>query len=165
MQKKRFRVFVDKRVQGALARRVTLYWVICLWGTFCVLAGFPIIVTWLAGIQYAPSAGELLHTAWLRFWPTLVASAFMLPIIVWDVMRVSHRFAGPMIRLRHAMRDLADGKEVSQVTFRGGDHWTEFADHFNRLNERIRHIEQPRDEVSEEAVEDFAAAVADEAGV
>ena len=151
MKKKRSRVFVDKNVQGALARRVTLYWAICLWATFCVLAGFPIVVTFLAGIEYAPSAGELLHTSWLRFWPMLVASAFVLPIIVWDVMRVSHRFAGPMIRLRHAMRDLAEGKEVPAVTFREGDYWTEFADHFNRVGERLGQIETADAEVEDAA--------------
>jgi hypothetical protein len=60
-KKKRFRVFVDKSVQGALARRVALYWVICLGGTFCVLAGFPIAVTLLAGIPNGPTVGQLLY--------------------------------------------------------------------------------------------------------
>ncbi|MBP86447.1 MAG: hypothetical protein CMJ64_07000 [Planctomycetaceae bacterium] len=67
----------------------------------------------------------------------MLASVFVLPVVLWDVLRLSHRFAGPMIRLRHALSDLANGKEVKTVSFRDGDYWTEFADHFNRLNERL----------------------------
>lgn len=150
MRKKRSRVFVDKGVQGALARRVTLYWVACLWGTFCVLAGFPIAVTLLTGLPNGPTVAEILTFTWLGFWPTLLASAFVLPLVIWDAIRISHRFAGPMIRLRHALRDLADGKEVTKVTFREGDYWTDLADHFNRLNDRLRQIEQPGADVEED---------------
>lgn len=153
MQKKRFRVFVDKGVQGALARRVGLYWMICLWGMFGVLAGFPIVVTLLSGLPNSPSVGQLLYTTWLSFWPTLLASVFVLPVLIWDVLRVSHRFAGPMVRLRHAMRDLADGKDVPPVKFREGDFWTEFADHFNQLNERLRAANNSPDETLEQTVD------------
>lgn len=153
MEKKRFRVFVDKSVQGALARRVTLYWAVCLWGTFCVLAGFPIVVTLLSGIPNSPTVGQLLHKTWLGFWPTLVASAFVLPVVIWDVLRLSHRFAGPMVRLRHSLRDLADGKDVPTVTFREGDFWTEFAEHFNRLSDRLKSENKATAEELEETID------------
>ena len=155
--RKRRRIYVDKRVQGALARRVVLYWGICLWGTFCVLAGFPIAVSACFAFDNGPTMGQLVFNAWLKFWPLLVASLFILPFVTWDVLRVSHRFAGPMVRLRHGMRDLAAGQEVSTMKFRDGDFWTEFADEFNRLAESVQQNRSSTEErESEEAEEPVA---------
>ncbi len=140
MQIKRYRLYVDKGVQGALARRVAMYWVVCSWGIFCVLAGFPIGVTLALGADNAPTVSSLLFHAWLDFWPSLLASILMLPLIVWDLLRLSHRFVGPMIRLRNAMRDLADGKHVAPIKFRDGDFWSEFAEQFNQIAARIESV-------------------------
>jgi signal transduction histidine kinase len=73
----------------------------------------------------------------LDFCPALLASLLVLPVIVWDLLRLSHRFVGPMIRLRNAMRDLADGKQVRPISFREEDFWCEFAEEFNRLAARL----------------------------
>lgn len=137
MRMKRHRLYVDKGVQGALARRVAVYWVVCSWGIFCVLAGFPIGVTLAIGADNAPTVSSLLLQAWLDFWPSLLASILILPLIVWDLLRLSHRFVGPMIRLRNAMRDLAAGKPVAPIKFRDGDFWCEFAEEFNKISARL----------------------------
>ena len=134
---KRQRLFVDKSVQGALVRRVAMYWIVACWGIFCVLAGFPIGVTLAIGAQDGLTVGSLLYQSWLDFWPSLIASFIVLPVIVWDLLRLSHRFVGPMIRLRNGMRDLADGKQVHSIAFREGDFWCEFADEFNRVAARL----------------------------
>ncbi|MBI2480059.1 MAG: hypothetical protein HYV60_15950 [Planctomycetia bacterium] len=137
MRIKRNRLYVDRGVQGALVRRVATYWVVCSWGIFCVLAGFPIGVTLAIGASNGPTVSSLLLQSWLDFWPSLLASLLVLPIIVWDLLRLSHRFVGPMIRLRNAMRDLASGKQVRPISFREGDFWCEFAEEFNRVAARM----------------------------
>jgi hypothetical protein len=141
MRIKRQRLYVDKGVQGALVRRVAMYWVVACWGIFCVLAGFPIGVTLAIGAQDGLTVGSLIYQAWLDFWPSLVASFLVLPVIVWDLLRLSHRFVGPMIRLRNAMRDLSAGKTVRPISFREGDFWCEFADEFNKLATRLEAAE------------------------
>lgn len=158
MRIKRQRLFVDKGVQGALVRRVATYWIVCSWGIFCVLAGFPIGVTLAIGVPGDLTVGSLLYQSWLDFWPSLIASFIVLPVIVWDLLRLSHRFVGPMIRLRNAMRDLADGKQVHPISFRDGDFWSEFAEEFNRVAARLEAAspatepEQASDRDQEEAV-------------
>lgn len=136
MRIKRQRLYVDKGVQGALIRRVTIYWIVACWGIFCVLAGFPIGVTLAVGAQEGVTITSLLYQSWLDFWPSLLASFIIVPVIVWDLLRLSHRFVGPMIRLKNAMRDLAAGKPVRPISFRDGDFWSDFADEFNRLAAR-----------------------------
>ena len=159
MRIKRWRLYVDKSVQGALARRVATYWVVCSWGIFCILAGFPIGVTLAIGVPNGPTVGSLLYQSWLDFWPSMVASVLVLPVIVWDLLRLSHRFVGPMIRLKKAMRDLADGKQVRPIAFREGDFWCEFAEEFNRVAARLEAV-TPATELDEASDVDAEETVA-----
>ena len=50
-----------------------------------------------------------------------------------DTIRLSNRFAGPVSRLRNAMRKVADGGSYEPLKFRGNDFWTELADDYNRF--------------------------------
>ncbi len=65
---------------------------------------------------------------------------FMLvPVYLRDIVKFSHRFAGPMSRLRAILNDLADGRRGMSLKFRPGDFWQETATDFNRFYEK--HIE------------------------
>ncbi len=64
-----------------------------------------------------------------------------LPIVVYDAIRYSHRFAGPVMRIRQTVSRLADGENVPPIVLRKGDFWTDVADEVNRLNERVRQLE------------------------
>ena len=139
--KKRKTQFIDKSVQGKLVIRVFAYWTLCLCGMFCLLAGVPIVLSWFVGSAGAPTASQLIVQTWRMFWPALFASGLVLPLLLLDVLRVSHRFAGPMHRLHNALRDVADGKSVAPIKFRDGDFWCEMADEFNRVAARLRDLE------------------------
>jgi hypothetical protein len=99
------------------------------------------------------------------FWPAFFASALMLPLLMLDIIRVSHRFAGPMIRIRKALRDVAEGKTVEPIRFRFGDFWCDVAEDFNRATARIREsqmatrTEGGRRETPAEKVSDNTVAV------
>lgn len=123
----RKRLLVDFRVQGALIVRVVLYWLTCLFAIMLLLLGW--------GLLTDPARPLNSHMAdlWAFFGPAAVASLFLLPAVVFDLLRLSNRFAGPMFRLRQSMHDLAQGKPVDTVRFRQGDFWEEFADDFNTV--------------------------------
>jgi hypothetical protein len=142
--KKRKTKLIDKSVQGQLVIRVFAYWTMCMWGMFCLLAGVPIVLSWFVSSAGAPTASQLILQTGRMFWPALFASSLMLPLLLLDVVRVSHRFAGPMYRLRNALRDVADGKQVAPIKFREGDFWCDMADEFNRVAARIRDLEPAR---------------------
>ena len=126
-------LFVDKQLQGALALRVTCYGLFCVLGVFSLLALFPVLMTLSLSPENAPPPGTVILETWSTYWPALMALLLLLPAVLWDVVRFSNRFVGPMHRLRSAMRDLADGKPVKEIQFREDDFWREFADEFNRL--------------------------------
>ena len=151
---KRSRYFIDKQVQGALAFRVAYYWVLCMWGMFCLLAAFPIASAWISQSPDAAKAWEIIHATWLSFRFPFVASFLVVPFLIRDVIRVSHRHIGPIYRLRNALRDLADGKPVPTVRFRQSDMWGDLADEFNRVAARLQDTDLADAAESEEAAED-----------
>jgi len=88
-----------------------------------------------------------LITPWCEQWPTicrLVATAMtlslmlLLPMFIYNSFQLSHRFVGPVTQLRQVLRDLAEGKPVSPLTFRKGDYWQEMAEELNRAVEVLR---------------------------
>jgi len=129
-------LFVDPKVQGALATRAVLYWFLCLLTVTLMLLCWQMI-TGPARLFYTH-----LDTIWHYYGPALVASTILLPLVVIDVFRVSSRFVGPILRLRRSLRALGRGERVDTIEFRDGDFWQEFADEFNVVAERVEQLEE-----------------------
>lgn len=146
----RKQLFIDPKVQGALVLRVALYWVVCLMTITLMLLCWRIL-TGPARMFYT-HFGEM----WFHFGPALIASFLLLPLVIVDIVRLSNRFAGPLIRLRRSMRALAQGEDVRPIHFREGDFWREFADEFNAVLARVEQLSGPseRPEEQEEACEE-----------
>jgi hypothetical protein len=68
----------------------------------------------------------------------LAASLILLPIVMIDVVRMSNRFVGPVVRLRGALNELAETGHTGPVVFRDNDYWHELAVDFNRVAERAQ---------------------------
>ncbi len=128
----RRRLFVDPQVQGALILRVVLYWVLCLVTITLMLLCWRIL-TGPARLFYTH-----FDDMWFHYGPAMIASCIMLPLLVVDIVRLSNRFVGPLVRLRRAMRALARGEHVAPVSFREGDFWLEFAQEFNAVLARVQ---------------------------
>ena len=128
----RRRFFVDPRLQLALVLRVALYWVVC-----------TVVLALLASVQVLLTGGNLgygvlIDRVLVSFGPALVASVIVLPMLLFDCVRFSNRFAGPMFRLRDQLKQLADTGHAEPVKFRKGDFWYEMAQEFNRVAERMQ---------------------------
>jgi hypothetical protein len=124
-------LFVDRKVQGALIARVVMYWVVCLITIALMLLCWDIIT--------GPARMFYLHfdNMWFFYGPAAIASFLLLPLVIVDIIRISNRFVGPLLRLRRSMRALARGEYVEPIEFRGNDFWHEFADEFNAVRARI----------------------------
>jgi hypothetical protein len=94
---------------------------------------------------------------WYFHGPALVASLLLLPLVVIDIIRVSNRFTGPLLRLRRSMRGLASGERVEPLYFREGDFWKDFADEFNEVIARVQSEPPPEpDPEADEAAQPVA---------
>ncbi len=132
----RQRLFVDPEVQAALLLRVVTYWGLCLAAVALMLLCRQVV----AGPPRPVFAH--LEDLWFRFGPPFFASLVVLPLILMDIIRLSNRFSGPLIRLRRSMRALARGETVTPLRFRQGDFWKGFADEFNAVAERVEELER-----------------------
>jgi hypothetical protein len=138
VEKKRKRLYVDGKIQGALMIRVTVYWVLCL------VAMALALFLW----QYFTTPTRLFQTHFndmlFYYGPAAVVAILLLPIAVFDVLRLSNRFVGPFLRLRGLMRRATRGEHVAPIHFRRGDFWQEFAEEFNTLVARLEELERAR---------------------
>ena len=85
----RKRFLVDYRVQGALIVRVVLYWLTCLLTIMLFLLGWGMIT------GPARPLNARLTELWTLNGPAAVASLLLLPAVIFDLLRLSNRFAGP----------------------------------------------------------------------
>jgi len=141
MSKKKMRSkrFVDPVVQGMLLRRATRYWFLSL-----ALVGSMTVLGWIfvtPGIGALVSSRMQLSALLSAFAVAVGVAVLLLPLALWDLVRVSNRFVGPMFRLRRLMQQASRGEQVDAIRFRDGDVWQEFADAFNAMNERLQLLE------------------------
>lgn len=127
---KRHLLLIDPKVQVPLLCRVTFYWLVSL-----TLMGLLIAIQIGLGSPNA-SFGVRMTRMVVSFGPALITSVLLLPLLLFDCVRFSNRFAGPMHRLRREFARLADTGEADRLHFREGDFWKDLADQYNRIAER-----------------------------
>jgi len=130
--KRRHQMIADKQLQGTLLAHAAIYWFYCLFSVTLIA------VCWILFTKQPESSSELFTQLWLNCGPALLGSVLLLPLVLLDCLRLSSRFAGPMVRMQRVMRELAAGKTPPAFTLRPGDYWTEFAENFNIVMERLR---------------------------
>jgi hypothetical protein len=135
-QYKRKKFFVDPKVQGAFLLRIFVYWFLC------IVSSGTILIAW---IMLTGSNRVMLHPVaefWAQFGPAVIVSGLMLPILMFDCVRLTNRLAGPVFRLRREMRNLVQGVPTRPIHLRPGDFFTELADDYNAIRERMLFLEE-----------------------
>ena len=125
---KRTKNLVDPKVQWAIGRRVMLHWL--MFGVSLVSINVLVgTILTLAEEPFAKSLGAAVRDQL----PVAFIFSLMLPMFLLDTMKLTNRFAGPMFRLRNALRALPTEAQESPLTFRKGDFWPEAAIEFNSV--------------------------------
>jgi methyl-accepting chemotaxis protein len=124
--------YIDPQVQGALWKRMVAHWLV-----------FALVAALLAtGLEWMSdpfrSFEQLASDMWWSYSPLLLAILILVPAFVFDAIRMSHRFAGPVYRVRQVIRNLAEGHQTGRVEFRDNDFWKDMAGDLNRVIERVR---------------------------
>ena len=129
---------IDPAVQGSLLRRLAFYCLAC--SLYCLLT--LIIAETLSnpGEPITETTRRCLEEA--AFWAP--GMALLVPIIAYDLMRVTDRFVGPIFRLRRQLRRLAEGCEVQPLEFREGDYWQDLVLSFNSLQSELARLREVR---------------------
>lgn len=130
LKARRAQYFIDGELQGTLLRRVVAYWLLAL-ASFA-LGQLVVKLLWGASLDRA-----FLLDALQMFLPALVIALLPLPLILSDLLRVTHRFAGPMLRIRRGLSELAQGGDPPPIAARAGDAWPQCVEDFNEVARRL----------------------------
>jgi hypothetical protein len=121
----RRRWFIDRPIQGALLGRAIIYWAATLVIQIVLLIFLTMIIS--SPDDFYLNMGRL----WTYLRLMVIAAALVLPLVLRDLVRLSHRWVGPILRLRTALNALSRGESISPIRFREGDYWQELAGDFN----------------------------------
>ena len=140
---KRKKTLVDPEVQGSVLRKISIHWIV-----FFICNSIALMI-WIRLFEQ-PDAdwGQTFGDTLRRFLPFFVITAALIPAFVWDTLKLTNRFAGPIMRLRSALADASAGRGVKPLQFRHSDFWQEIAQNFNALLERGQ-ISEPGDELDQ----------------
>lgn len=133
MREYRRRHFIDKTVQGLLIGRILLHWLAFLLSSFVILYVWQFLLSGNPQQPFSPHMREVMRD----FVPVLVVFVCLLPAFIWDTVKFSHRFVGPIYRLRKSMQGIAAGEPLRPIKLRQGDFWKSAADDFNAMIRRI----------------------------
>ena len=95
---------------------------------------------------------------WWTQGPFLLAALFLLPVFVLDTIKLSHRFVGPINRLRSTIQSISAGAAPRKVKFRDFDFWQGLAEDFNQMVGQLSVLpEHPRESADEERTPETSA--------
>jgi hypothetical protein len=147
-QSQRSRILVDPQVQWSIAGRI-----LCHWGLFLVcLVSISAMVRIMGSAGQQPFA-DTWRTAAIAQVPILGVMLLLLPVFLRDTLKMSNRFAGPMFRLRTALRSMAENKTVTSINFRSGDFWQEAATDFNTVLDRLEALREENESLKAQLAE------------
>ncbi len=127
----RQQVLVDNSVQGVLVGRAILYW---LCGVLYILIGtFCFQLNENPDASLAEQASDWFH----QIWPWLPTAVLVLPLAIYDVIRLSNLFAGPIFRLRRHFKLLREDIAAEPLKFRTDDYWADIAEAVNDMQAEI----------------------------
>jgi hypothetical protein len=120
---RRNKIYLGGMLQGTLVKRLAIGWA----AYNCLLFHGMFAVWYLEGTYPTGEGGaqlslvDLYETfAWqnrLLIFGAIAAA----PIFLWDVVRCTHRVAGPLVRLENMLLRMAKGETIREIKFRKGD--------------------------------------------
>jgi hypothetical protein len=134
-QYKRTRLLVNRRVQGRVLLRVLYLWGLyhfVLWNVMFFFRFIQYCGERLTGGQ-ARTFSDLFAEFFDNHYSLLICAVIVLPYLVWDVLKLTHRFVGPLIQFQRCLTRMTNGEHVAEVKIRKHDFLGELQDSFNEF--------------------------------
>lgn len=144
-------LLVDGHVQASLLARAAFY------GISGVIYFLVILVFSETVANEDASLGKCISQCLDEaiFWvPGLM---LMVPLVVYDLLRLGNQLVGPMFGIRREMRRLIDGESEQPLTFRDGDHWIEMAGLYNQIREEMMLLRDENAQLKYDAIKGTTA--------
>ncbi|WP_233215535.1 hypothetical protein [Rhodopirellula bahusiensis] len=130
-RKDRSTTVVDRTVQYGVVRKIAFHWIVLF------VCNSIALLLWLRLFEQPDlSWQQSLEDCVRRFLPFFLISLALIPAFVLDTLKLTNRFAGPIMRLRTEILNAAEGRPVTPLKFRTNDFWKDVADSFNSMAQR-----------------------------
>lgn len=140
----RQRMWIDNRVQGVLVGRILIYWA-------AALTYFGLGSTVFQFYQHPEwTFAEHMVGAFSSIWPLLPSIILFLPLIIFDIVRLSNLFVGPIYRLRAHLIELTADPNCRPLNFREDDYWQDLAEPLHILQQQLLQSRPPETEAKPE---------------
>ena len=127
----RSQLLIDKAVQTPILQRIIFYTLAC--AIYFIIIIFSVESSFHEDEPFFDTAMRCVDVA--LFWaPGLM---LLFPVVIYDLLTLTNRFAGPMFRLRREMQRLARGESEYPLGFRDNDYWIDVADDFNLIRDEL----------------------------
>ena len=136
----RKRLFVNREIQGRLLGRTALYWVLyhaVLWMAMFFYRYAEHRGAVMAGAEprsFGDLYGQFVHEHHSMWFCAFV----ILPIVLWDLLKFSHRVVGPLVRFQRTLESLTAGEAIQEVRLRNGDLLFDLQHTFNQYLASLR---------------------------
>ena len=131
-------LLVAPEIQWTLATRTILHWVACV----CYFA----VVLFFTQLMYDPEqslvaclkayAFDALH--WLP------AILLLLPLVVYDTLKVSQRVVAPVLKVRDGLQAMAAGNETVTLETPEEAYFQDLVEIYNEVHQRVGHVDGPQ---------------------
>ena len=128
----RLKQMINWSVQGPIVKRLLLHVLAYNAATLCLLMLVWGVRTSLAAITERPTMTSPL-TFWQQAAPVMVCMLIMVPYMVWDLMKLTNRIAGPLYRFESLLKDFVKSGRLNPAIIRDGDFLTDFQAVFNEF--------------------------------
>jgi signal transduction histidine kinase len=82
-----------------------------------------------------------LLAVWREHWTVFATATTLLPFVLFDFLKFSNRFVGPIHRMRQELNRFSQGERMRKITFREQDFWTDLSVGLNKMTQRIEELE------------------------
>lgn len=156
--RERKQLFIHRGIQGHLLIRFAIHWVLFTTATCALLVTLQTIFNASLPPELRSEQTRLTVVAF-----TLVSIA-LLPAFSVDLLKLSHRFVGPVVRLQRFVRS-THSLDAPQLKLRRGDYWMELATDVNSMFDRLRsHAERKEQVLPSDSCQDELALSSDRCG-
>ena len=134
---KRRQYLVDKGIQLRFVSIVLLYLLIFFFITLLIIyfAGWEQLIIKLSNVYPQAMLVAILNNVYLRLYAGIL---LILPIAVISAILVSHKIAGPLVRIKWALRQLAEGNFNISLNLRKNDQLWDVARLINNLAQLLK---------------------------
>ena len=128
----RLKKMINWTIQGPIVTRLLVHFL-----SYNVATVFLLLVVYGIRGSLAAVSDQPLVAAPMTFWqqaaPVVICMFVMMPFMVWDLMKLTNRIAGPLYRFESLLKEYGKTGTLPLAVLRDDDLLTDYRQHFNEF--------------------------------